>query len=451
DLIPTQETESYLLKTQNAITNLQAKLQSSRTNNFSNIPSQLTSSLISEKTAASRLPVSQLSRSNSLNYRLRRKETSGDSSPLRSPGHYVITGSAKLPESTRILINSASRSLDTDRRRGRDSNMNSPCSDRGLLSNSSDDKTLSNKPQYDVETILSPHRKAHARHKSFDGRQAGDYLPNDLSNANQTVCLKTVLKNNALEAGYQRIDQTRFQGDSKKQRYDTNKSFKTHAPFGCSIKRSSSFNTVNRNNNFIDPIRVIVRTSPGEYNNEYLSDESDNASYGQSQGIRYKRVVRRIDSPELKSIAPANSPRCPNTPEMQRKFGPGLVRNSVRVTNKERTANLRMSEPPVSKEERSKPAGHQSRRISEPTRQAVLNRLTKSRSSTREFQPQPQRQGQKKPTQYRSSSALATKEVEFSNWKKRSSYDPMKAAQEGRRRQQQAKRQECKDDLSSPR
>ncbi|KAG6464399.1 hypothetical protein O3G_MSEX014486 [Manduca sexta] len=81
-----------------------------------------------------------------------------------------------------------------------------------------------------------------------------------------------------------------------------------------------------------------------------------------------------------------------------------------------------------------------------------MSRLTKSRSSTREIQPKNLDKGQKKPSQHRSSSALASKEIEFSNWKKRSSYDPMKAAQEGRRRQQLAKhKQDCnKDDLSSP-
>ncbi|XP_037293816.1 uncharacterized protein LOC115453042 isoform X2 [Manduca sexta] len=423
DLIPPQDTESYLLKTQNAITNLQAKLQSSRTSNFSSIPSQLTSSLISEKTAVSRLPVSQLSRSNSLNYRLRRKDNSSDNSPLRSPGHYVITGSSKLPDSTKILLNTASRSLDAEGRH--DSNMNSPSSDRGVLSHSSDDKTLSNR--YDVEAILSPHRK-HARHK-VDTK--------DLDNANQ-VCLKTVLKNNAMEVKYPRIDPTRCQGDKK---------LRNEKPKSNSIKRSSSFNTVNKNNNYLDP-RINSRRSSGQSEEYNFSDESDNGSY--DKDCRYKRQLHRgrIDSPDLKSIAPANSPRCPNTPEMHRKFGPGLVRNSVRVTNKER-GNLTRLETPV-REERK--VSHQSRRISEPTRQAVLSRLTKSRSSTREIQPKNLDKGQKKPSQHRSSSALASKEIEFSNWKKRSSYDPMKAAQEGRRRQQLAKhKQDCnKDDLSSP-
>lgn len=392
DLIPTQDTESYLLKTQNAITNLQAKLQSSRTSNFNNIPCQLTSSLISEKTAVSRLPISQLSRSNSLNYRLRRKDTSNDSSPLRSPGHYVITGSTKIPESTKILLNSASRSLDTDRRK--DLNMNSPSSEG--LSNSSDDKTLSNRPKYDVDTILSSHRKTHTRHKSF-----GSNTPetSDVTNANQTVCLKTVLKNNALEGKYPRIEQTRCLDTKKHYRVysDGNKQLKSnYSSFGCSIRRSSSFNTVNKNNNYIEPAKIQSRRSSGhsEYKDlNYLSDESESE---QIKKDRYKRQLHRgrIDSPDLKSIAPANSPRCPNTPEMQRKFGPGLVRNSVRVTNKERAVNTRMSEPPIAREERAKPTNHQSRRISEPTRQAVLNRLTKSRSSTREFQSKNQEKGE---------------------------------------------------------
>nr|XP_026501757.1 uncharacterized protein LOC113404900 isoform X1 [Vanessa tameamea] len=457
DLIPPQDTESYLLKTQNAITNLQAKLQSTRANN-SHIPNPLTTSLISDKTLVSRLPLSQLSRSNSLNYRLRRKDNSGDSSPLRSPGNYVITGSSKIPESTKILLNTASRSLDQDTRH--DSNMNSPSSDKGLLSNSSDDKTLSNRPQYNVDAILSPHRKTHTRHRSFDGRNPADLFANDVSNANKTVCLKTVLKNNALEAKTFRIDQTRCQGDLKKNHQRVysdgrpNKSlYSPNTAFGTSIRRSSSFSTVNRNNNHIEP-RLVSRRSSGQ-SEEYkdYSDESDNGSFEKSQDLRFKRQVHRgrVEYPDLKSIVPSNSPRCPNTPEMQRKFGPGLVRNSVRVTSKERGLNTRMSEPPISREERTKPANHQSRRISEPTRQAVLNRLTKSRSSTREVHSKNQDKGQKKPSQYRSSSALATKEMEFSNWKKRSSYDPMKAAQEGRKKQQMARRQECnKDDLSSP-
>lgn len=378
DLIPVQDTESYLLKTQNAITNLQAKLSARPS-----IPPQLTSSLISEKTAMSRLPVSQLSRSNSLNYRLRRKDNSGESSPLRSPGNYVITGSRNLPETTKILINSASKSLDAERRK-RDSNMNSPSSDKGLLSNSSDDKTISNRPQYDVDAILSPHRK-HIRNKSFDGPV--EYFHSDANNAN-AVCLKTVLKNNA--EAYPRID-TRYQGDKKHQRVSSDSKTPqnyNYAAFGSSIKRSSSFNTVNKNNNYLDP-RITSRRSSG-HSEEYkdCSDESDNGSFEKSQESRYKRALRgRIDSPDLKSVAPANSPKCPNTPEMHRKFGPGLVRNSVRVTNKER---VRASEP---REPAQKPVSHQSRRISEPTRQAVLNRLTKSRSSTREFQPKNQDKG----------------------------------------------------------
>ncbi|CAK1549355.1 unnamed protein product [Leptosia nina] len=414
DLIPPQDTESYLLKTQNAITNLQAKLHSTRTN-ASNVPSQLTTSLISEKTLVSRLPISQLSRSNSLNYRLRRKETSGDSSPLRSPGHYVITGSSKVPENRRL--NTASRSLDTEPRR--DSNMNSPDSHRGLLSNSSDDKTVSNRPY--VDKILA--YKTHTRHSSFDGKNTELF-----KDINTNVCLKTVLKNNALDTKPYGIDQTRRQDK----------------PYGTFIKRSSSFSTVNKNNNLVDT-RLISRRSSGQSEEYKDSDESDNG-FDKSQDLRYKRQIRgRIESPDLKSVVPSNSPRCPNTPEMQRKFGPGLVRNSVRVTNKERVLNTRMSEPPMGREER-KPANHQSRRAD--SKQAVLSRLTKSRSSTRE--PQKLEKVQKKQNQHRSSSALASKEIEFSNWKKRSSYDPMKAAQEGKKRQM-AKRQEVnKDDLSSP-
>lgn len=385
-----------MLKTQNAISNLQAKLHGGRSN-YSNISPQLTSSLISEKTLVSRLPVSQLSRSNSLNYRLRRKDQSGDSSPLRSPGPYVVTGSSGVPSSTRLLLNSASRSLDSDPHKQRDSNMNSPTSDKGLLSHSSDDKTLSNRPSDDTV-----YRKTHTRHKSFDGRNIKDYIKPDLNNANVQVNLKTVLKSQAIEAqnfSPRGIDQSRHLGDGKRGNHqrnfsDTDKVLRRiHSPtniaFGTSIKRSSSFSTVNKNNNYLETGRVTSRPAIGTesivYKDvDYLSDESEN--------MNYKKTILNRNS-DLKSKAPSNSPKCPNTPEMQRKFGPGLVRNSVRVTNRERTLNTRMSEPPMSKEDKLKPSNHQSRKLSDTTRQAVMNRLTKSRSSTREFQPKNQEKG----------------------------------------------------------
>lgn len=372
--MPVQDTEAYLQRTQNAISNLQAKLNSSRTSNFTNIPSQLTSSLISEKSALSRLPVSQLSRSNSLNYRLRRKEH--DSSPLRSPGHYVITGT--LPLATTILINNASKSLDTDKRKELDSNMNSPPTET----------TLTN-----VHAITSPYRNAHVRHRSFDAR-IKDSSQFDTNNFNSQVSLKTVLKNNALDGIFplRNIEPTRCYSDTRNhQRVASDEKIRrinspTNVAFGTSMKRSSSYSTVNKNNNYLEqktPRKLDYKDV------DYLTDESDNTSLDKSEDVKLKRSTlhRRIESPDLKSRVPSNSPRCPNTPEMQRKFGPGLMRNSVRP----RVMNTRMSEPPVSRDERK--VNHQSRRISEPTRQAVFNRLTKSRSSTREFQPKNHEKG----------------------------------------------------------
>ncbi|CAH2236093.1 jg4790 [Pararge aegeria aegeria] len=246
--------------------------------------------------------------------------------------------------------------------------------------------SLTMRPQYDVEAILSPHRKTHTRHRSFDRNPIEITNDLNLNNANQNVCLKTVLRNNALEAKTFRIDPTRCQGDIKRihQRVYSDRA-KFNAPaFGSSIKRSSSFNTVSRNNN-VEP-RLVSRRSSGQSEEYKDSDESDNGSFEKSQDARFKRPLHR----GRVEVVPSNSPRCPNTPEMQRKFGPGLVRNSVRVTSKERGLNTRMSEPPVSREDRMKPANHQSRRISEPTRQAVLSRLSKSRSSTREVHPKSQ-------------------------------------------------------------
>lgn len=49
--------------------------------------------------------------------------------------------------------------------------------------------------------------------------------------------------------------------------------------------------------------------------------------------------------------------------------------------------------------------------------------------------------GNKKPSGPRSNSSLTSKEVEFQNWKRRKSYDPMKAAAEGKKKAEAAKRQ----------
>lgn len=47
----------------------------------------------------------------------------------------------------------------------------------------------------------------------------------------------------------------------------------------------------------------------------------------------------------------------------------------------------------------------------------------------------------KKQSGTRSNSSLSSREVEFQNWKRRKSYDPMKAAAEGKRKAELAKKQ----------
>lgn len=48
---------------------------------------------------------------------------------------------------------------------------------------------------------------------------------------------------------------------------------------------------------------------------------------------------------------------------------------------------------------------------------------------------------EKKKSGGRSNSSLSSREVEFQNWKRRKSYDPMKAAAEGKRKAEMARRQ----------
>lgn len=299
---------------------------------------------------------------------MRRKVNSTDSSPLRSPGNYVVIGSTKFGE-TKKLLDTASKSLEHDPRKL----VKSPVSDKDL-SNSSDDRTLSYKPP------LKQTPKKHSRHSSFDGRNPAQYFNTDLNNS--TISLKNVLRNNA-ENYYSRIDPSntvtnrnhpRVQSDGKHKNVYTPNNL-------TSIKRSSSFNTVTkypyldyrRQNDTID----------------YPSDDSDT-----EKTIDYQYQNRkRIDSPEFKNNTLVKTSKCPNTPEMKRKFGTGLARCSVRVTNKERALNSRSSEPPMASEARNTPANHQSRMISDTTRQSVFNRLTKSKSSTREAQPKLQEKG----------------------------------------------------------
>jgi len=76
--------------------------------------------------------------------------------------------------------------------------------------------------------------------------------------------------------------------------------------------------------------------------------------------------------------------------------------------------------------------------LMQPTQSSAVSRCTTNQTTNstvvqRKSGPNPSVGGRKPPSGNRSNSTLTAKEVELANWKRRKSYDPMKAAAEGKR------------------
>ncbi|KAF7281021.1 uncharacterized protein LOC143198016 isoform X2 [Rhynchophorus ferrugineus] len=152
--------------------------------------------------------------------------------------------------------------------------------------------------------------------------------------------------------------------------------------------------------------------------------------------------------------------KCPNTPEMRRKsFQPeskperaiSVDRKSIKTNEVQSRYLLNISKratpPPVSKAPPKASSSAVSKNMVKPG--AGFCRMDSGRLSIRNLKP-PNTTVSTKPTKKdgknskqssggRSNSSLSSREVEFQNWKRRKSYDPMKAAAEGKKKEMQKK------------
>jgi hypothetical protein len=167
---------------------------------------------------------------------------------------------------------------------------------------------------------------------------------------------------------------------------------------------------------------------------------------------RYNRAFSlrraRLDEPSV-------PPKCPNTPEMRRKFQPDHLRMERAIsvdrkpvkTNEVQSRyllNVTKKAPVVGKVE---PIKHVPKVASTTNKNAsnkpqVFSRTDSGRFSMRTNKPPTtgapkaaKKDGSGKKSSGRSNSSLSSREKEFQNWKRRKSYDPMKAAAEGKKKE----------------
>ncbi|XP_018324191.1 uncharacterized protein LOC108736313 isoform X2 [Agrilus planipennis] len=159
---------------------------------------------------------------------------------------------------------------------------------------------------------------------------------------------------------------------------------------------------------------------------------------------------------------PSPSQKCPNTPEMRRKFQTNdhlrmeraisvdrrpVKTNDVQSRYLQNITRNKSATPPKIEISKNVPKyQHITANVNKPQ---VFARTDSGRFSMRSTKssipgfPKNQRKDQtnKKQSGGRSNSTLSSREVEFQNWKRRKSYDPMKAAAEGKKKAEMAKKQ----------
>ncbi|XP_056630669.1 uncharacterized protein LOC130441142 isoform X1 [Diorhabda sublineata] len=189
-----------------------------------------------------------------------------------------------------------------------------------------------------------------------------------------------------------------------------------------------------------------------EKNNQKRKDLSSITNTRCNRAFSLRRARADNESTPLK---------CPNTPEMRRKtFQPEIKHErAISVDRKPMKTNdvqsrylLSVSKkspaPLTPKEIKIVPKVPSATNKLTPNRPQSFARTDSGRFSMRTSKPPVSNSAKtlKKPTSdkkqggIRSNSSLSSREVEFQNWKRRKSYDPMKAAAEGKKKEQ-AKRQ----------
>ncbi|XP_022904306.2 uncharacterized protein DDB_G0286591 [Onthophagus taurus] len=238
-----------------------------------------------------------------------------------------------------------------------------------------------------------------------------------------------------------------------------------------SIQRSSS--TANIKPNLLtrrpstgsDHHQKIDRTIYGDTESSSEEDYDKNIKKKDITNTRYNRAfsLRRA---RLEEPPP---PKCPNTPEMRRKFPASessqraisVDRKPTTKTNDVPSRYLQsvskknsMPPPPSVKPETPKSAnraGSAGKVPQQTGKSQVFSRTDSGRYSMRSNSKPPagsntpknlrKDSAGKSKSGGRSNSSLSSREVEFQNWKRRKSYDPMKAAAEGKRKAELAKKQ----------
>ncbi|RZC42252.1 GPI-anchored adhesin-like protein PGA55 [Asbolus verrucosus] len=234
-----------------------------------------------------------------------------------------------------------------------------------------------------------------------------------------------------------------------------------------SIQRSAS--TANIKPNFVQ-----VRRSSGSSDHQKIDRNQFGDTESSSEEDFEKSLAKKKDLSNLTNTRynrafslrrarldePAVPPKCPNTPEMRRKFQPEHIRTERAIsmdrkpvkTNEVQSRymlNVTKKAPVVGKVE---PIKHVPKVASTTNKNAsikpqVFSRTDSGRFSMRTNKPPTtgaqktaKKDGSGKKSSGRSNSSLSSREKEFQNWKRRKSYDPMKAAAEGKRKEM-AKRQ----------
>lgn len=271
-----------------------------------------------------------------------------------------------------------------------------------------------------------------------------------------------------------------------------------NSPNNSPIRRSSSFSTKNHINTKCSNItqkESNIRNSPNLGRNGSIQRSSSTATMRSSMLIRHadhrmdrnqfgetessseedlKHNIRKKDITNtrynrafslrrgrLESESPPG--RCPNTPEMHRKFQPNEHIRSERAISVDRKPKVSSNEVQSKYlQNLSKPKTVQLKAevklpqkignlATKPSpKPQVFSRTDTGRFSMRTNKPPPVTNSQKtirkeipvgkKPSGPRSNSSLTSKEVDFQNWKRRKSYDPRKAAAEGKRKAELAKK-----------
>ncbi|KAK5640132.1 hypothetical protein RI129_010943 [Pyrocoelia pectoralis] len=229
-----------------------------------------------------------------------------------------------------------------------------------------------------------------------------------------------------------------------------------------SIQRSSS--TANIKPNLLQLRRASVNSEHSKIDRNQFGDTESSSEddfeknllkkkdFTNLTNTRYNRAfsLRRA---RLDSDVPP--PKCPNTPEMRRKFQPEHLRSERAISVDRRPVKTnevpsrylqsinKKNTPEVVK---SMPKIGTNITKSIPGKPQVISRTDSGRFSVRSSKPisnvpKSAKKDGKKQSGGRSNSSLSSREMEFQNWKRRKSYDPMKAAAEGKKKAEMARKQ----------